>query len=47
MEELTEITEFIQNSASEHEEVIFGHAIDEDLKEQVRVTFIVSTFSKY
>ncbi len=45
MEELTEITEFIQNSTSEQAEIIFGHAIDEELGNQLRVTFIASTFS--
>lgn len=46
MEELTEITEFIQNSTSDQAEIIFGHAIDEDLEDQLRVTFIASTFSE-
>jgi cell division protein FtsZ len=46
MEELTEITEFIQNSTSEQAEVIFGHAIDDDLGNKIRVTFIASSFSE-
>ncbi|MBX0333017.1 cell division FtsZ family protein [Pontibacter sp. HSC-14F20] len=46
MDELTEITEFIQNSTSEQVEVIFGHAIDDDLGDQLRVTFIASSFSE-
>lgn len=46
MDELIDIVEFIQNSTSEQAEIIFGHAIDDDLKDQLRVTFITSTFSE-
>jgi cell division protein FtsZ len=46
MDELVEITEFIQNSTSDQAEVIFGHAIDDDLGNKIRVTFIASSFSE-
>lgn len=46
MDELVEVTDFIQNSTSDQAEVIFGHAIDEDLEDKIRVTFIASSFSE-
>lgn len=46
MEELVEVTDFIQNSTSEQAEVIFGHALDDDLEDRIRVTFIASSFSE-
>lgn len=44
MDELTEIIEFIQEKAGEEAEVIFGHGIDPDLGESIRVTIIATGF---
>lgn len=44
MDELTEITEHIQNEAGEDAEVIFGHGIDESLGEGIMVTVIATGF---
>lgn len=46
MDELTEITEFIQESAGTHAEMIFGHGIDETLGASIRVTIIAAGFPK-
>lgn len=44
MDELIQITEFIQESAGEHAEMIFGHGIDETLDASIRVTIIATGF---
>ena len=44
MDELTEITEFIQERAGDEAEVIFGHGVDPDLGENIRVTVIATGF---
>ncbi|MBT0811450.1 cell division protein FtsZ [Litoribacter ruber] len=44
MDELSEITEFIQEKAGEEAEVIFGQGIDQDLKKCIRVTVIATGF---
>ena len=44
MDELTDIIEYIQEKAGEEAEVIFGHGIDPDLKECIRVTIIATGF---
>ena len=46
MDELTHITEFIQESAGELAEMIFGHSIDETLGNAIRVTIIAAGFPK-
>jgi cell division protein FtsZ len=46
MDELTEITEYIQEQAGEEAEVIFGHGIDADLGQSIRVTVIATGFAK-
>ncbi len=45
MDELTEITEFIQDKAGDDAEVIFGHGIDPELGNCIRVTVIATGFS--
>jgi cell division protein FtsZ len=45
MDELTEITEYIQHQAGDDAEVIFGHGIDPDLKDRIRVTVIATGFA--
>jgi cell division protein FtsZ len=45
MDELTEITEFIQEKAGDDAEVIFGHGIDPDLGNCIRVTVIATGFA--
>ena len=45
MDELTEITEFIQDKAGDDAEVIFGHGIDPDLGNCIRVTVIATGFT--
>lgn len=45
MDELTEITEFIQDKAGDDAEVIFGHGIDPDLGNSIRVTVIATGFN--
>jgi cell division protein FtsZ len=47
MDELTEITEYIQEQAGEDAEVIFGHGIDADLGQSIRVTVIATGFAKH
>jgi cell division protein FtsZ len=44
MDELTEIIEYIQQKAGDEAEVIFGHGIDPDLGESIRVTIIATGF---
>ena len=46
MDELTEIIEYIQEKAGEEGEVIFGHGVDPDLKENIRVTIIATGFEE-
>lgn len=44
MDELTEITEYIQEKAGEDAEVIFGHGIDQEFGESISVTVIATGF---
>jgi cell division protein FtsZ len=44
MDELTEITEYIQEQAGEDAEMIFGHGVDSDLGDRIRVTVIATGF---
>jgi cell division protein FtsZ len=44
MDELTEITEYIQGQAGEEAEMIFGHGVDPDLCDRIRVTVIATGF---
>lgn len=44
MDELTEITEYIQSQAGEEAEMIFGHGVDPDLGDRIRVTVIATGF---
>jgi cell division protein FtsZ len=44
MDELSEITEFIQEKAGEEAEMIFGHGIDPSLGGSIRVTVIATGF---
>lgn len=46
MDELTEITEFIQEQAGDEAEMIFGHGIDPSLQDKIRVTVIATGFDK-
>lgn len=45
MDELTEITEYIQEQAGEDAEMIFGHGVDPDLGDRIRVTVIATGFN--
>ncbi|HMP99072.1 MAG TPA: cell division protein FtsZ [Cyclobacteriaceae bacterium] len=45
MDELSEITEFIQEQAGDDAEVIFGHGLDADLGDRIRVTVIATGFN--
>jgi cell division protein FtsZ len=45
MDELTEITEYIQEQAGEEAEMIFGHGVDPDLGDRIRVTVIATGFA--
>lgn len=45
MDELTEITEYIQEQAGEDGEMIFGHGVDPDLGDRIRVTVIATGFA--
>ncbi|HYG19653.1 MAG TPA: cell division protein FtsZ [Ohtaekwangia sp.] len=45
MDELTEITEYIQEQAGEEAEMIFGHGVDPDLGDRIRVTVIATGFN--
>jgi len=44
MDELGEITEYIQEKAGDEAEVIFGHGIDQSLEQQISVTVIATGF---
>jgi cell division protein FtsZ len=44
MDELSEITEYIQNEAGDEAEMIFGHGVDEQLEDRIRVTVIATGF---
>lgn len=44
MDELTDITEFIQEMAGDEADVIFGHGVDPDLGNNIRVTVIATGF---
>ena len=44
MDELTEITDYIQEIAGDEAEVIFGHGVDPELNESIRVTVIATGF---
>lgn len=44
MDELTDITEYIQEIAGTNADVIFGHGVDPDLGESIRVTLIATGF---
>lgn len=44
MDELTIITEYIQEMAGDEAEVIFGHGVDADLGNNIRVTVIATGF---
>ncbi|WP_155206583.1 cell division protein FtsZ [Xanthovirga aplysinae] len=44
MDELSDITEYIQAKAGDDAEVIFGHGIDPDLGDSIRVTVIATGF---
>ncbi|GHA54636.1 cell division protein FtsZ [Pontibacter akesuensis] len=46
MDELTEITEYIQDKAGQEAEVIFGHGIDSTLGQSIRVTVIATGFAR-
>lgn len=46
MDELTEITDFMLDVAGEDAEVIFGHGVDEELGEHIRVTVIATGFEE-
>ena len=45
MDELTEITEYIQEQAGEEAEMIFGHGVDGELGDRIRVTVIATGFA--
>jgi cell division protein FtsZ len=45
MDELTTITEYIQQQAGDDAEVIFGHGVDEGLEDRIRVTVIATGFT--
>jgi cell division protein FtsZ len=44
MDELSEITEHIQDEAGDDAEMIFGHGVDPDLGDRIRVTVIATGF---
>ncbi len=46
MDELTDITDYIQEYAGDDAEVIFGHGVDSTLGENIRVTVIATGFGK-
>lgn len=46
MDELTEITEYIQQMAGDEAEVIFGHGIDPEMGTNISVTVIATGFGK-
>ena len=46
MDELTDITDYIQEYAGDNAEVIFGHGVDAELGEHIRVTVIATGFGE-
>jgi cell division protein FtsZ len=44
MDELAEITDYIQEQAGDEAEVIFGHGVDPNLTDRIRVTVIATGF---
>jgi len=46
MDELSEITEYIQEMAGDDAEVIFGHGVDPSLENSIRVTVITTGFER-
>ena len=46
MDELTEITDFMQEIAGDDAEVIFGHGVDPELNDSIRVTIIATGFEE-
>ena len=44
MDELSEITEYIQEQAGEDAEIIFGHGVDSTIGDRIRVTVIATDF---
>jgi len=46
MDELTEITQYIQEKAGQDAEMIFGHGIDDTLGQNIRVTVIATGFAR-
>ncbi|MEM6735505.1 MAG: cell division protein FtsZ [Bacteroidota bacterium] len=46
MDELTDITDYIQQYAGDEAEVIFGHGVDSSLGENIRVTVIATGFGE-
>ena len=46
MDELSEITEYIQHKAGEDAEMIFGHGTDDTLGQSIRVTVIATGFAR-
>ncbi|MCX7638318.1 MAG: cell division protein FtsZ [Cyclobacteriaceae bacterium] len=47
MDELTQITEYIQERAGQEAEVIFGHGVDPQLGDRLRVTIIATGFTQH
>ena len=47
MDELSEITDYISEMAGEEAEVIFGHGVDQDLGESIRVTVLATGFDRH
>jgi len=45
MDELSQITEYIQEQAGDEAEVIFGHGVDPNLRDCIRVTVIATGFA--
>lgn len=45
MDELTTITEYIQQQAGDEAEVIFGHGVDSSMGDRIRVTVIATGFA--
>ncbi len=45
MDELTQITQYIQEQAGDDSEVIFGHGVDSTLGDSIRVTVIATGFA--
>ena len=45
MDELTQITDYMQEFAGEEADVIFGHGVDPDLGEHIRVTVIATGYN--